>query len=177
MWQGVRAQLAQMLGLFRQRDHLCLSLSQPGAIPSPTTHTSIVGLALEADDQLLLAEISLRNQWDISFTRTCEEATAEAHRTGAQMVVCDRDLPDPEWKHTVKHLSMRRPGTCIILVSAVVDDYLWTEVLRVGGYDVLSKPLREDEVLRAVKLARSYWESANRPAAIPSKKPRSAVRQ
>ena len=47
-----------------------------------------------------------------------------------------------------------------MLVSRVMDGYLWNEVVCNGGYDVLAKPLREDEVCRVVKLARSYWISA-----------------
>jgi hypothetical protein len=44
----------------------------------------------------------------------------------------------------------------------VVDTYLWNEVVSKGGFDVLSKPLREDDVVRAVRLAWSYWNSATR---------------
>jgi len=43
-----------------------------------------------------------------------------------------------------------------------VDDYLWNEVVRRGGYDVLSKPLREEDLMRAIKLAWAYWNSAAR---------------
>jgi FixJ family two-component response regulator len=52
----------------------------------------------------------------------------------------------------------QRPS--VILTSRVVDDYLWQEVIRYGGYDVLSKPLREEDVVRSVRLAWSYWNSA-----------------
>jgi len=59
-------------------------------------------------------------------------------------------------------LSSSRHRPCVLLVSRVVDDYLWNEVVRRGGYDVLSKPLREEEVARAIKLAWAYWNSAAR---------------
>jgi len=49
------------------------------------------------------------------------------------------------------------------LVSKVADEYLWNEIVRRGGYDILSKPLQEDEVVRAIKLARSYWSSTSLP--------------
>ena len=47
-------------------------------------------------------------------------------------------------------------GACIVLISTVVDAYLWNEVVRNGGYEVLAKPLREEDVAKAVRLAWSY---------------------
>jgi FixJ family two-component response regulator len=52
----------------------------------------------------------------------------------------------------------------------VVDTYLWNEVVRTGGFDVLSKPLREDDVVRAVRLAFSYWNSGTKTAAFPNER-------
>jgi hypothetical protein len=54
---------------------------------------------------------------------------------------------------------------CIMLVSKVIDDYLWNELVSNGGYEVLRKPLREEEVSRAVKMAWTYWSSAMKRAA------------
>ena len=68
------------------------------------------------------------------------------------MILCDRDLPGRGWRETVEDLASSPHRACIILVSEVVDTYLWNEVVRTGGYDVLSKPLREDEVV-----VRSGW--------------------
>jgi hypothetical protein len=52
------------------------------------------------------------------------------------------------------------PETCIMLISKVVDDNLWNDLVSNGGYEVLRKPLREEDVLRAVKMAWSYWSTA-----------------
>jgi FixJ family two-component response regulator len=59
-----------------------------------------------------------------------------------------------------------------MLVSRVADDNLWNEVVCNGGYDVLRKPLRQPDVLRAVKFAWSYWNSLRQAATAP----RSAAR-
>jgi hypothetical protein len=49
-------------------------------------------------------------------------------------------------------------------MSGVTDGYLWQELVRTGGYDVLPKPLRADNVAKVVKLAMSYWTSASTSA-------------
>jgi FixJ family two-component response regulator len=48
----------------------------------------------------------------------------------------------------------------VILVSKVADDYLWNEVVRRGGHDLLVTPLREEDVVRAIRLGWSYWDSS-----------------
>jgi FixJ family two-component response regulator len=45
----------------------------------------------------------------------------------------------------------------VILLSKFADQSLWSEVFRIGGFDILRKPLRTDDVWKAVNLALSYW--------------------
>ena len=40
-----------------------------------------------------------------------------------------------------------------IVTSRLADDALWAEVLNVGGYDLLLKPFRAEEVIRMVHAA------------------------
>jgi FixJ family two-component response regulator len=75
------------------------------------------------------------------------------------IIIWDRDLPSEDWRDVVHTLAALPQRPCVLLLSRVVDDYLWNEVVRVGGYDVLSKPLKEAEVVRVVRLAWSYWAS------------------
>jgi len=56
-----------------------------------------------------------------------------------------------------------------MLASKVIDDYLWNELVSCGGYEVVRKPLREDEVCRAVRMAWSYWSSAAKRASSTTK--------
>ncbi len=84
-----------------------------------------------------------------------------ASRLKAPVILCDRDLPGADWREAVQVLATSSRGACVILLSSVLDDYLRDEVGRKGGHDVLSKPLREDDVVRAVKLAWTYWNSTS----------------
>ena len=87
-----------------------------------------------------------------------------AERLKPQIILLDRDLADGDWRNSLSACASASAGACTLLISRVADDYLWNEVVCNGGYDVLRKPLREQDVLRAVKFAWSYWNSA-RPAA------------
>ena len=138
-------------------------LSSPGSL-------TVIGLVTGDEDRRLLASVCSRNQWNLLFADTCEEARIALHRLKAPVLLCDRDLPGRGWRETVEDLASSPHPASIILVSEVVDAYLWNEVVRTGGYDVLSKPLREDDVIRTVRLAWSYWNSATRTAANPGKR-------
>ena len=61
-----------------------------------------------------------------------------------------------DWRDVLATLAASRPDCSVILTSPVNDEYLWEEVVRRGGYDVLAKPLQEDQTVRAVNLAWSY---------------------
>ena len=76
------------------------------------------------------------------------------------MVLCDRELPAAEWRDVIQRMVSSGHQAYAILVSKVADDYLWNEVIRRGGHDLLTTPLREEEVLRAIRLAWFYWSNS-----------------
>ena len=127
---------------------------------------TIVGLMRSKEDRGLLAGICGRSGWQVIFADTCRDAKAAIDKAKAPVVFCDRELPEMEWRKMVARLAAPPHRACVILLSGAVDTYLWNEVVRGGGYDVLSKPLREDEVVHAVRLARSYWNSPARTGVL-----------
>ena len=142
------------------------SVFKGGAPRQTATPARIPVVALVASDQdrCVLASLSGQHRLEIHFVESCEEAYSAANRLAAPVILLDRDLPRTEWKTAVKSLADSPHGACVILMSGVVDDYLRQELIRRGGYDVLPKPLRADQVAPLVKLALSYWESAPKPA-------------
>jgi CheY-like chemotaxis protein len=96
---------------------------------------------------------------DVRFAESCAEAGALSERLRSPIILFDRDWPGTEWRTAVASLAASPHGACVVLLSGVSDDYLRQEVIRMGGYDVLPKPLRAENVQRAVKLALSYWNS------------------
>jgi len=120
-------------------------------------------------DRQLLDEISRRNHWNTVFASTSEEARESLKRARPQIILLDREIDGADWRHAVSSLAAASSGACVLLISRVIDDYLWNEVVTNGGYDVLRKPLSENEVLRNVRLAWSYW-SGTRQAPASAKK-------
>ena len=78
-----------------------------------------------------------------SFEAACEYLSGGV----SPVVICDRSLPDGDWKDLLD----KTPR--LIVTSCVADEVLWAEVLNLGGYDVLAQPFDELEVRRVVALA------------------------
>ncbi len=128
----------------------------------PSARLTVIGLIAGERERRILAAVCSRNRWNAVLADTCQEARSELDRIEAPVVLCDRDLAGENWRRAVETLAASPQPSCILLLSSVVDDYLRNEVVRSGGYDVLRKPLREDEVVRAVRLAWTFWSSARR---------------
>ena len=121
---------------------------------------ALVALVLSDWNRALLARIAKDHRWVIHFARTSAEAWELLNERQAQIFLFERDAPGTDWRGVIRKVVSARRLVCAILISDVTDDYLWNEVVMWGGHDVLVTPLREENVLRAVRLARLYWNSA-----------------
>jgi len=130
----------------------------------------VVALLANEQDRYAVSSVSRFESLDLHFAESCQEAGTLSRRLTAPVVLLDRDWPGSEWKSSAESLASSKHGACIILVSAGADDSLWEELIRLGGYDVLAKPLRAEKVARTIKLALSYWASATRQAVTARRK-------
>lgn len=130
----------------------------------PTSRVPMVALMVNEQDRHVLASVFGQEPLDVRFAESCDEACSVANQLTAPVILLDRDWPETEWRAAVEKLTASLHHPCVILVSGVSDTYLWQELTRCGGYDVISKPLQADKVERAVKLALTYWNSAPKAA-------------
>ena len=156
MWQAIRS--------FFWRKGSAAPAEAPHA-DSRRSRVTIVSVLLEDQDRSLIAEVCYQNQWDVFFAKTCTEARQVSEQIKPHVILLDRDLADGDWRNSLSACAASSAGACTMLISRVADDYLWNEVVCNGGYDVLPKPLREQDVLRAVKFAWNYWNSTRQTAA------------
>lgn len=125
---------------------------------------TVVALVANEQDRHVLTNAFDKEAMDVHFAESCEEACSVVNQLTAPVVLLDRDWPGTEWKVALERLGSAPHHACVILLSGVSDAYLWQELTRRGGYEVVSKPLQADKIARVVKLALSYWNSTPRPA-------------
>ena len=117
------------------------------------SRSRLVAVLPTREDRAALQRIIGPCRWEPQWTGTCEEVIDAFRRTSPPIVICDRDLPDGDWRKLWDILAREPKPPMFIVTSRLADDALWAEVLNVGGYDLLLKPFRAEEVIRMVHAA------------------------
>jgi DNA-binding NtrC family response regulator len=129
--------------------------------PERTPVNSILAFTDSEADRSTLQDIAAERGWELSFADHSAADGSLLARDRFAIILCDRDLPGAEWRANIEALHQAAPDSCIMLLSSVNDEYLWNEVIRCGGYDVLTKPLRESQVVPAITLALLYVQQCS----------------
>ena len=123
---------------------------------------SVVGLAISPfeEDLLLFQRMFDDAGWELLTAHTRRQAMAELSRSGIAVVICERHLIDGNWKDVLSRLAPILNPPRLVVVARRSDPELWTEVLNMGGFDLLSAPLHEVEVAYTVGSAALDWIEA-----------------
>jgi DNA-binding response OmpR family regulator len=80
-------------------------------------------------------------------------AISVIERTNPSVVVCDTEIEgEGSWRDLLETRQTDGTFTCIV-VSPDPDDHLRAEVLNLGGFEVLTRPFRSEEVERTIGAA------------------------
>lgn len=125
---------------------------------------SVVVVSPFAEDHTILKAICGQSDWEVHGANCCQEALAFVSETPVPVVFCERDLPDSDWKDLFDRVSRLATPPLLIVASRFADGRLWSEVLNLGGHDVLLKPLDGKEVTWSLGLAWEHWKREREPA-------------
>lgn len=122
----------------------------------PARDLRILAVSIPPEDLFLLEYLAAQQGWKIKSTRSAQEAFDLASNGGFDMVLCYRNQSGYPWREVMDRLADNSPESCIFLVSPTKDDYLWWDVICHRGFDVLTRPLRTETVLRTMESAANY---------------------
>ena len=121
---------------------------------------TLLAVSPDHNDHQSLKDILEAEHWIVRGAGSCLEGCRLLRETKAAVVVCERDLPDGNWKSLFNRVCSLEHPPPVIVVSYHADESLWAEVLNLGGYDVLAKPFERNEVSRVMKMATRYGRGA-----------------
>jgi len=110
-------------------------------------------------DQSQLEAIFLRHGWEIARARTRAEARAVLESTPIALVIAESELPEGGWREMLDDLRFSADPPVLVVTARLADESLWAEVLNMGGFDVLAKPLDGEEVGRVVGAALRHFDN------------------
>ena len=101
-----------------------------------------------ADAAAILSGAGLRTM----LSRTCREALRQISGGQPRIVLCDKQLPDGDWKDIIGWLA-DDPEPPRMIVLAGDDSAFYAEAINLGAYDVLMRPLDGEELRRVALIA------------------------
>lgn len=120
---------------------------------SNTTQGSIL---LVDDDRQILDSMApwLREQgFSVEVAATVLEAIQQLSRQSFDMALVDIRLPDGDGFQILKHCQEKHPNMTVTLMTGYGNVEVGVEALRNGAFDLVTKPLIDDEILMSVNRA------------------------
>jgi CheY-like chemotaxis protein len=137
-----------------------------GAFPTTQadgTNVAVLSVALKPDNSLVLSDIlnrladSAGSRWDLIDCRSHQAALRILKKRALPIVLCEHEHGDDSWKQFLNRISDLPDPPRVVVTSRTADEYLWSEALNLGAYDVLATPLDERETVRVLGSAWLHW--------------------
>ncbi|HLN04528.1 MAG TPA: response regulator [Bryobacteraceae bacterium] len=125
----------------------------------PRTSTMLLAVSPHSKDHLFLKQTFCASNWALREARTYRDALMILCQDRMPVVICECCLPDGSWQDLLSQIADLPDAPRLIVTSPEPDERLWAEVFNMGGHDVLTTPLDQNEVIRAVSGAWRSWES------------------
>lgn len=125
-------------------------------VPPPSRRSRMLSVSGDRCDHDSLSEFLDNEVWQLDTATNCREAIKRLQTYRARVVLCEHTLADGTWKELYDWLKGAGKEVPMIVTSRLADEHMWAEVLNLGGFDVLQKPFRENEVIHTVTSALLY---------------------
>jgi DNA-binding response OmpR family regulator len=146
-----------MEGKFMPRIETCFSVADSHFFEQRVQLSSLA-IGSSVEDLSFLAYRFKEAEWTLHTAHTYREALAELSWNRVPVVLCECPLPDGNWKDVLSQLAPLPDRPRLIVFSRHADEGLWTEVLNLGGFDLLATPFRDAELVFTVGSAWRDWK-------------------
>jgi DNA-binding NtrC family response regulator len=122
---------------------------------------AVPGCAQERD---FLRQLFGQSGWEVHLAQTFQEVLTALREERIGVLLSESWLSDGHcWKDLLDEIQRLESPPMLIVADRLADERLWAEVLNLGGYDLLLKPLDPDEALRVANSAWTSWKLGRSP--------------
>lgn len=107
----------------------------------------------DVDMCLLLKRFLTKNGYEVALAHNGKKALEDLENNEPDLVLCDFRLEDIDGKELLVKVKEKYPRTPVIIVTGYSDIKVAVDVMKLGAYDYVTKPLFPDEILLSIKKA------------------------
>ena len=107
----------------------------------------------EVNVALLLSKFLTRNGFDVSTASSGTSGMEALKNDEFNLVLCDFRLEDTDGREMLRNIKTQYPKTGVIIITGYSDIKMAVELIKMGAYDYITKPLYPDEILNTINKA------------------------
>ena len=131
----------------------------------------------DLDMCLLLSKFLSKKGYEVDTSHSGNKGLAKFKENHFDIVLCDYRLGDKEGKDVLVEIKAYSPQTIVLIMTGYSDIKTAIDVIKLGAYDYITKPLIPDEVLNVLKAALDQPESTGTTITTPSFGAKSTVKK
>ena len=107
----------------------------------------------DMDMCMLLSKYLTRNGYDAETAHSGAKGIAKFKEDNFDIVICDFRLGDRDGKEVLREVKAINPSVIVLIITGYSDIKTAVDVIKMGAYDYITKPLIPDEVLNVLNNA------------------------
>src|ERR1700742_1723767 len=107
----------------------------------------------EVNVALLLSKFLTRNGFDVATASSGASGLEQLKAGNFNLVLCDYRLEDTDGREMLRQINLTYPQTGVIIITGYSDIKMAVELIKMGAYDYITKPLYPDEILNTITKA------------------------
>ncbi|WP_293305820.1 sigma-54-dependent transcriptional regulator [Pedobacter sp. UBA5917] len=119
---------------------------------------------------LLLTKFLIKNRFEVFAATTGASALEILEREKFDLILCDYRLEDTNGKEILIYAKENYPATGVVIITGYSDIKLAVELIKLGAYDYIVKPLYPDEILSTINKALETQKVLKKQSSIVSVK-------
>ena len=117
----------------------------------------------DMDMCILLSKFLMRNGYDVETANSGAKGLAKFREDNYDIVICDFRLGDRDGKEVLREIKSISPHTIVLIITGYSDIKIAVDVIKMGAYDYITKPLIPDEVLTVLNNALEQPAQSHKP--------------
>ncbi len=119
-------------------------------------------LAVDDDKEFLtlIHDVLKDEGYEISLAESMSEAIAKVKDTLFDLIITDKNMPEPKGADLINEIKSISPASKIIVLTGFGDVESYLELMNMGIYDYLNKPVKMSELKITIKRALNLQDAA-----------------